>query len=409
MILSALVIPAYFVNFLFLILSEHILETESFGIFFTALSIINILIGPAVVLNLFFSKRITIGLSLDGFEGAICEFRLFVRYVLSWGGILGFATLVIMAALGYLLGIQSTILVFLICGTAYGIYVAETTRAAFQGLKRFIALGVVTLSWTILRFVFGISGLLFIGSPWAGLLGILVASMIVFSLCYYVLTTPFHTKRYSANKRDNVVPENIVFFCLTYGLFVFIMYLDNIVGYIALDRHYLGVYSAYCIIGKGVILLTLPIVQVSFPVIVEKNITKNIDSVSIIKSGIVTLMVSGITVLLIASFADIICSRLLGMTDYSKNIIIAVVISAIPLSLLRILIIFQLAKNYFKHTLFLFPVVVLQFILVYYFSYNLMYFAWSFSISCFFILFYYLLVIIFGDVISNFCLKLVKK
>jgi O-antigen/teichoic acid export membrane protein len=391
LVLSFIVIPAYFVNFLFLVVSERILEIQSFGIFYTALSLVNILIGPAVVLNLFFSRRITTGLSLIGPEVAICEFRLYVRYVLYWGGILGLAVLVIMTAFGYLWGVKSTILVFLICLTAYGIYVAETTRAAFQGFKRFIALGVETLLWTMLRFILGFLGILLIGSPWAGLLGIFLASVIIFSACYYVLTKPSEGKVLSTQQIEYRESESITFFCLSYGLFVFIMYVDIIVGYIGLDRYSLGIYSTSCILGKSIILFTNPIVNVMFPVMVEQDTNRGIDNISVLKSGVITLLISGFMALFIISFTDFVCSTVLRLSEYNGSVIRAVVSSAIPLSLLRILVILQLAKKLNKPVFFLFPILILNIIVLYYFRNNLVQFSWSFTILCYLGFVYYLI------------------
>lgn len=388
-LLLFIVVPAYFVNFLFLIVSQRILGLHEFGIFYTAVTLVNILVGPAVILNLFFSRRITIGLSLHGLEGAIWEFRLFVQYVLRRGSIVGLIVLIIMGALGYYLRVESTILVLLICVTAYGIYLAETTRAAFQGVKRFIALGIVTLSWMVLRFVFGILGLVIVGSAWAGLFGICLAALAVFFSIYYIIAKPSQNRLLAVPDRDAQELKRIVFFCSSYGLFIVLMYLDIITAYIGLSRPELGMYSGACILGKSIILITNPIAQVFFPIMVEQNTNKGIEAVAVFKTFAITLLISSLPVSVILVFADFIGSAILGLGKYNVSLIRAVAMSAIPLCLLRILVLLQLSRGFDKHALFLFPICLLQIIVLYSYRNNVVQFAWAFTVSCFVILFYY--------------------
>lgn len=382
MMLSFIVFPAYVVNFLFLIVSGRILGPQAFGIFYTAMSFVSILIGPAVILNLFFARRITLSSVSHGIDGAIAEFRLFVRYVLRWGGLLGLNILVAMMILAYFLNVESTTLVIVISISVYAIYITETTRTAFQGLRRFVALGIETLSWTIVRFILGIAGLVLVGSAWAGLLGIAIAAVIIFLASYYILVKQFSNKPLPLPKRTSQENRRMLSFCFSYGLLIFITYLDNIIAYIGLDRSDLGIYSSACVVGKSIVLFTNPIVQVFFPIMVEQNNRNGIEMTAVLKTFAITVLMSGIAAGIVVLFADFIGTNILGLTEFNVSIIKAVAASAVPLCLLRILILLQLSKGLDKYALLLLPIVLLQMMVLYFFSDDPVQFSWCFVLSC---------------------------
>lgn len=386
LILSFIILPAYIINFSFLIVAGRIMEINAFGIFYTSLSIVNILIGPAVILNLFFARRVTLAHIFDGTAGAIREFNFYLKYTIHWGGGASLIILGLMVVASYFIGVESSMLILTIVFTAYSIYIAETTRAAFQGLKRFVSLGIETIIWTAIRFIFGISGILIIKTVWGGLAGIAFAAIVTFFVFSYVLVnspqiTTTTSKKFSKKEGDEG-KQQIFLFCLSYGLLILMIYLDNLVAYLGLPRNDLGTYSSACILGKSIILFTNPIVQIFFPVMVEQNTQKGIDPITVLKTFIITLFMSCSLVVAIYLFTNFIGLSILGLKSVDPSLIRIVASSAIPLCLIRILILLQLAKGNNKQPLILVPIILTQAYFIYIFSNDMLQFAWTFMLSC---------------------------
>ena len=380
-ILLSLVVPAYGMNFLFLVISGRLFETKAFGIFYTALSLINILISPTIILNLFFARRITLA-SIVGSHAAIGEFRYFVGKILRWGIVIALSVSFLMLLLSSTLHIESSLIVIMIVLTSYSIYFTESTRAALQGLKKFTILGIETVTWTSLRFILGISGILLIGTPWSGLLGIFLSSLAVFIFFYCFLINKYSDGTGSLEKAEAIDTKSLIWFCTSYMIFICIMYLDNMVAFVVFDRFSLGIYSKACILSKSIILLTTPVIQVFFPVMVDRNAKNQIGKVEIGKSFALTLLISGTISSFVCLFPDFIGNDVLGMDHTHTKIIMAVSLSAVPLCCLRILILLQLSRGFDRHPLWILPFLMMQMILLFSLGQNPVHFAWAFTIFC---------------------------
>jgi O-antigen/teichoic acid export membrane protein len=395
-LLSALILPGHMLNFLFLILAGRILGTTDFGIFYTALSITNILIAPAIILNLFFAKNITLASVSTGIDGGVQEFRQYVGFSSKFGGILCAVSMACMIVIGCFTGAESTFLMMFIAVSVYAIYMTETTRAAFQGLKRFVSLGMTTLSWTTLRFILGLAGLYFIGSAWAGLAGILAAAIIIFLSCNHILMESSTEKFKARYNKGLYESRDMLLFCSSYGLLICMIYLDNMLAYMGLDRIDLGQYSSACVLGKSIVLFTTPIVQVFFPLIIEQNKQQEIETLTILKTVLTTILLSGFAVLVICLFSNFIGTTVLGLKEFNPGVIKAVAVSSIPLCLLRIVFLVQLSRGLNQFSFFLVPALLLQTGLLYFFKDDIANFAWAFAISCMAVLVYYTLVCVFS-------------
>lgn len=381
-LLLLLVAPAYLFNFAFLVFSQRILGTKDFGVFYTGLTMINILSGPAIILNLFYSKRITENLSLFGSNAAVSEFKDYVRHIMIWGSLVACPVTVLMCLTGFYFGVESITLVIVICLTSYCIYLTETTRAAYQGLKKFIALGIQTLAWMAVRFSLGILGLLSIGYVWAGITGVLLSALTIFLAGYYYLTSGSG----KMDRRRRNLPfelRKMIYFCLSYGFFILLMYIDVIAGYLVFKRSDLGIYSGACVIGKSMILITNPIVQVYFPVVVEQQVKAGVNTKTLAKTIGLSLAICCSVLVVVAAYPDFVGAKILGSQDMNAGLLIAVTASGVPLILLRVFILLQLSRGYDKHGFILLPFCVVQFLLLILFSNDIVQFARLFTISSF--------------------------
>ena len=398
--LLLLVVPAYGMNFLFLIISGRLFETKAFGIFYTSLSLINILIAPTIILNLFFARRITLA-SIVGTHAAMGEFRYLLKKIWQWGIRMALLVCFFMLLLSTTLHLESGLIVIMIVLTSYSVYFTESTRAVLQGLKKFTLLGIETVSWTSLRLLLGISGILLIEKPWGGLLGISFSALIIFVLFYYLLIDKYSAGMDSYDQVEAVDIKELIWFCSSYVIFICIMYLDNMVAFVTFDRLNLGIYSKACILSKSIVLLTTPIIQVFFPVMVDRNAKSQIGRVEIAKSFVLTLLMIGFIGAFVCLFPDFVAHDVLGMDEGYGKLIMVVFLSAVPLCCLRILVLLQLSRGLDKHPLLIFPLLVIQTILLFSLGSNPVQFAWVFTISCWGIFVFYGLICFYRNIIGR--------
>lgn len=386
--LLLLVIPAFVLNFLFLILSKQILDIKGFGIFYTALSIVNIFHAPSVVSNLFFSKNITTALSSGGYISAKEQYLAYIRFIVKVGGSICISLVGLMFVFGNLIAVESLLLIVLIPVTIFSTYLFESLRAFFQGVKKFKLFGCVTFAWSIARLLLGIGGFIIVGLVWSGLLGIAIGGFLIFIAGYvYIIYPDFRLLKLKKPKAK--YHSNLFLFSLSYGVFILLMYLDILTAYLTLGRLELGLYSSFCILSKSIILFSNPVINVFFPVVVEQKINKKIDKKSVNKTFFISFLMSFGPVLLISFFSEPVSTHLLDLKSTNLWALRGVVASAVPVCLIRVLVVLQLARGYDKHALLLIPAIILQFILLYLSDFCLEYFSWSFVILCWFVLFYY--------------------
>ena len=294
--------------------------------------------------------------SIDGQAVAIDMFRQSFTKIARFGLVLCAPALILLAAVGIAVGVESFLLLFVVVMTSYAIYLAEAVRGALQGLQRFLWLGVAGLTWMTSRFGLAMAGLVIFGAPWAGLTGVLLSGLATCALFYAVLTRgcrpPPQYKGSLFLKTRKLVP-----FGASYGVFsalVFLdVFLDVLLGYLLLDRSALGIYAASAVLPKAMIVLCLPIVQVLFPVLISEHSTNSVRPVSIAKGLGLTFIVSAAGAVLMVALSDILCDGVYAVKRCQLPLLSTLAVSAVPLCLLRVFVLLQLARGRDLHPLLL--------------------------------------------------------
>src|SRR5262249_48840 len=140
-------------------------------------------------------------------------------------------------------------------------------RAAFQGMLDFFTYGAAWVGWRALQFALAALALLFVGSAWAGIGGILIATI----LATLVLLVLIFRR---TDVRSAVVPPTwepfqvtpALPFLVEYGIFILVSNFDVLIAYSILTNEELGVYSASSFLPKAIVTAMLPITQVMVPV-----------------------------------------------------------------------------------------------------------------------------------------------
>jgi O-antigen/teichoic acid export membrane protein len=280
-VLLALVLPGHVLNY-------------AFGIFYAAISIINVLFAPSLILSLFLARHFARLKAHAGPGTAAQAFRQAFRLIARWGLLALFLGLAALSVIGSLVGVESFVLIALIVLITYTAYVTDVVRAAFQGLQLFVLLGLMGLAWMALRF--------------AGLVGILVSGLVVCAIFYHVVLRRRDAKP-SAEAAFPIEVRKLVQFALSFGIFSIIINLDVVVGYLVMERASFGVYAASSVLPKAIILLSLPVGQVLFPVLADEESVGRVRSTSAAKGLGFTFFVSGVGSVILLAFADVFCGE----------------------------------------------------------------------------------------------------
>lgn len=351
-LLMGIMLPGFLLNYMLIFGASRILSLDVFGVFYTAISIINVLFAPAVIVGHYFARAITERMTLGGEASAVALFRGIVRLVSTWGGAATVALTVIFLLSAQLLGAEAIFLVVAIGVALYSSYLVEASRSGFHGLQRFATLGVAGLVWMASRFVFGLAGIALAKTAWAGIAGIALAGFTTFAVFYRLLV-----RGRDANFEQPTVDRNharrLPLFLASSGLYALISYMDVILAYLLLDGDGLGVYSASSVLPKAIILLAAPIIQVLFSVMVQDATTSSLQGFNFAKGFGLTLAFSTVCAAGLMLLDGIFCGQQLGIRSCDSGLLSPLAVSAIPLCLLRVLVYYQLAKGRDWHPLLL--------------------------------------------------------
>jgi len=183
--------------------------------------------------------------------------------------------MIFMAMLGQLIGVKTLHIGLLIVLGVYVFFLADSVRAVFQGLRKFVHLGITGLGLMATRFTLAITAIYVIGTAWAGLTGILLAFVLVFAVGYRFLTARGEADA-ATGPADMPNLVKMAPFLSSYGLLITLMYADIMQAYLGLGLVDLGRYSASSILPKAILIMTMPVIQVFFTVMVgQKKITEN--------------------------------------------------------------------------------------------------------------------------------------
>ena len=378
-ILLFITTPALFFNFFYFIFANHILGITLFGILYASITAINILIGPAQILNLYLIRRVANAVATYSISSAWLEYRKYLKHI----ALLGIPISIVLFFIGLVgvsfLKFESNMLLFCIIICAYCLYLNESIRGTLQGIQSFSAIGLFLICYLGLRFILSLAFFINTEIVWPGILGIAMAgilTLIIFDRYIFWKTCQLKIPKPSKIPKSGI-KENIriLFFFGTTMVFVSVlMYADNFILYLFFSKHLVGVYSRAWIWPKTLYVITLPVLQVFFPVLIDqisRKTPKSFGPEFLIKSLLMTLMISGSLSILLLIIPVNLIQIIMGNHDLintEMKIIRILPLAVTPLCLIRVIVFDQLARGKYVAPFLLMPACVLQFLILTIFS-----------------------------------------
>lgn len=333
-ILVAFILPAFLANLFVHYFATHILSSQNFGIFYVAITLTNVLFSGSTLLHITYTRHlIEVGQEHNHSCVVAAMYRI-QRSVATWGIFISLGLFVGLLLTGKSIGVQSTLLVFLIILDTYVSYLADLGRVYLQSVQRVFYLGAFTLLWMGLRLVFCLIGMYEFGTAWAALLGSVIAALIVFAGFQISLNYE------KIGKPDFIPPlpslRTLGSIFVGYGFLTIISNLDIFLAYFILKGNDIGIYSSSSVFPKGILVVITPLIQMLFGVMVAGNISEEVFRKIVRKSfGVVSaLTIAGVSsVWLLAPWM---CGGKWGLHLCDRHSLSILLLSVVPLSLLRI-------------------------------------------------------------------------
>ena len=385
-----LVMPGFILNYLLFFAAGKLLPANGFGVFYASITLVNITYAPAFVLSMFFSRHISHVLIDEGVDNAMLEFKNCFGVVLKWGFLISIALLCFIAPIRALTGFGSYLLLATLILTIYSQYLVEAIRINLEAHKKIFISGVLTFFLLFFRFILGVTLLWYYRTAWSGVTGVMLSCVLVVVVFYFYIVRG-HSCRLISKPHVKIDINKILLFVVSFGVTAILMYFDVIVAYFFMDYADLSIYAASAALPKGIIVATIPLVKVLYPIIVTDYKLSNSDNTNKLKVLFVTLAVVIAGASFLIAFDGFFTVSSIAVKSSDTFVFRLISITVIPLCLVRLLVVFKLAQNSDKHPLLLLIPAALFLGYVFFSKPVLVDFAWSFLVFSVSIFIYYLI------------------
>lgn len=342
-ILLALVVPAFGANMLVQFGAAALLQPDQFGTFYVANTISNVLFSGSLVLNMVFTRYLVSVEHRHGFNAIFVGLRRLQRVVLAWGALGAALCFALLWAFSRHIGMQSDVVILLVILDVYTAYVADLGRILLQSIRRTVPLGLYTLSWMILRFLFCMIGLLIFRTVWGGFIGI-VASAVVMSIGLQI----WSEKHKRGPESDVPPPPSLLAtspVAIGYALTITVSNLDVLMSYFLVDGTNLGIYSASSVFPKAIIVIVMPLLQMLFPIAMGAHLTTRQFRTILIKCALVLVAAAVCGSVATWALSDLLCAGRWGIRNCKADTLDVLLWSVPSMALLRGLVLLQFARG----------------------------------------------------------------
>lgn len=335
--------PAFIANLLVYFFCSRLLPPSDFGVFYIAITVENTLFFGSLILNTTFTRYLVNIAGNNSGAALFGEWFGLERLVAIWGAVAAIVIFGVLLVIGRVTGIQSWLILFLIVVDTYIAYVADLGRVLLQSVRKTAVLGLYGLSWMVLRFGLCVTAVAVSGTVWAAFVGSILATLLVIG--------GFHLWLGPVSRADRAVVRllpmlfSMVPIGLGYGTLITISNLDALIGFYLLSPGDYGIYSASSVLPKGMLVVTVPILQFLFALTAVERVSGRAFRVAAGKSGAITfgLAFAGVACLWLTS--DWSCGGAWGLQLCRNNTFHVLLLSVVPLSLLRILVLLDFARG----------------------------------------------------------------
>lgn len=353
-------VPAYAANFLLQIFCLRFMVSEEFGVFYVANTLSNVLFAGSAVTNLLFTKKL-VQQELE--KGSLYRVLVFLKIrekVISFGILITILLYLLGLIFALVLGVNSKILLALIVIDVLTCYIGDLGRVYLQVVQKTILLGFYTFVWMWLRLFLAILGYCLFENIGGLFVGIVVSAIVM------ILLMDFYVKKDNSVKEElsiKIFSKDDIFSFLSYSLFVGLANLDILSAYFILTKPDLTVYAASSILPKAILVILAPVQQMLFPTFLISYKLENSNKILI--RNVLALMVIGmIGVASVSILNQFLCGNLKSISMCNVTLSDKMLFTIIPLTLIRLIVVYQLNSKKFDSLLILCSTSLMYFYLI---------------------------------------------
>ncbi len=341
-----LIVPAFLANFLVYYFGARLLPADQFGVFYVANTLSNVIFSAALIFNVFFSRLLVQVRHNSGEPATLQTLRQLEKVVVPIGGCVAASIAIALLLLGGYLGISSRFVVVLVVLDAFVAYLADLGSTLLQSLNRTVSLGLYTLVMMLARFALCMVGILTFHNVSGAFAGIVLSETLVY-LAFRIWLSRQIARAGGERFRQASLPSIVAIMpvVIGYGLMTVMTNLDVLIGYFALKEADLGIYSASSVFPKAILVVMTPVSQMLFPMMFQGGAERR-DFVAIVVKICITVVLAAIGAAgFIWLLSDYLCGGRLGLQLCSVPPLTILLVAVIPLALMRVAVLFQLARG----------------------------------------------------------------
>lgn len=340
---SGAFILGHLLNYALMFEANRILGPGGFGLFYTAVMVINVTMSPMVALTFTLARGLTdLGLQLGHGAAARITWRL-VQKGLLWG-VPGAAALgALLAAASARLGVEAWPIAVLVPATVLALLGTEMLRASFQSMLLFRWSSALWLVSQSAQFLLAVGGLFLFGKVWAGILGLLLGA--AFAVAAYAPWFCREGRRGGPGLEKTLslrLGENLPAVA-SYSLFVVMSNMDIVAGYLLLPRALLDVYAASALLPKAIVTATFPVAQIVLSVIIEQRHGGLSIRASLLKAVAISIGMSAIAAAALWGLVPFLQNTPFAIRGLDIEMMRILSVGSIGIGALRILVIAEIA------------------------------------------------------------------
>ena len=341
-VLMIFVGPAFLANLLVYYFTSRILSAENFGLFYVSITIGNVAYSGSLVLSVFFTRYLVrVGAAHPG--DIVPATRNIQRIVGFWGTFLSFCGFALLIGLSKLLPEQSTLIALLIVADTFASYLADLGRAFLQSRRQTWQLGCYMFVWMYLRLALCVLGAFLFGTVWAALLGSALAATFVLIGFQIMLARAAIPTQHETPKLPPFT--SLLPILLGYGILMIISNVDILLINHVLKGGAIGVYSASSVLPKGILVVTLPLSQSLFAIMMADQEATGIFRNTARKTiWVVAAFTVGASVV-VWLLSPWLCGGRFGLALCEQAPLHILLISAVALSVLQITVLLEFARQ----------------------------------------------------------------
>lgn len=323
--------------------ANRILDNTSFGLFYTAMTTINIMMSPITAVTLVVAKRFAeIGVR-ENRDNVIALTRRILGWFLRAGPAVITAGIMLSVA-ARAVGVEAWQAIVLIPVTVLTLAAVEILRASLLGMLLFARASALWVASTGTSCLLAFGALFLSMKVWAAVAGLLFGSALVAGISWLMwYRQPKQPRVQGLPSVAELHLKQEIPMIASYSLFILLNNIDVLIGYWLLSPLELNIYAASALLPKAVITATFAIAQVVLPVIAEQRTSGSSFRASAGKGLGLVILVAAVAGILLWLAAPALQRSPFAIRGLDYELVNMLAVGAAAMSILRVLVVVEVA------------------------------------------------------------------